>query len=142
VTAQANGPARKSTPLAVILNLLPLIGLVSCTTTARDFSMTSLAGFQAFWWLLLIWGLGYLYVGKPFRFLLSLLIPWISCFTSSLDFEHARYNTADLLPWLLVMTMICVITAVDAGRLAVAHNAKLDHPPEAASKPPETTGGA
>ena len=129
----------KQPGLAVILNLIPFIGLGGCAVQVRSPSSSSLAELGGLWFFILIWGIGYLYLGRWVRFLLSMLIPWVSCFASSsfgLDFEHGRGETANFFAWLLMVASICVITAVDAYRLAVANNARIDNIPQDNSIPP------
>ena len=73
--------------LAALLNLVPLLGLAGCA--ANGINHTSDAGPICFAGV--IWGLGYLYLGRGFRFLLALALPWVlglvACALSRLRFR-------------------------------------------------------
>src|SRR5260370_7040597 len=136
--------------LAVVLSLIPLLGLGGCTTNFYaehifgSYDNTPKITFQIgaiLLYFIFIWGLGYFYLGKWKRGLLSLLIPCLSSFASiffGVDFEHglSRSSVTGFFLWVLLVGSMCVVTAVDAFRLAVAHNANIDTSSHASERRP------
>ena len=127
--------------LAALLNLIPLLGLVGCSPDNKG------GPFSLICFALLVWGIGYLYLGgttrNVVRCLVALALPWIlipvTWIFNPFDFEHSYEHTftfKDFQPFLIVLGSACLLTAVDAMRLAASDNAKLERATKGAVGPP------
>ncbi len=137
MNSQAPDGKRYKRPwLAVVLNLIPLIGLGGCVASTEEVAID--IGWDLIWFIF-AWGLGYLYLGKLRQFFGALLLPWILCpltiFVSPWDPEHQSPTIERIAPIMLIVSVACVLTAVHADRQAVAHNAGLQNPPPEDPKP-------
>ena len=155
VTIASPGRSRKSAKTAILLQCIPSIGAASCVLNgASGQHLTILPLFL--WWSVLGWGFGYLYLGKSARFLLVLLLGPVlaigGCFASfhgvTYDFEHCPtvlapgydcngLSSADQssVGTGLIVAAGVLILAVDAWRLAEAHNLALDAPEGSGGEP-------
>jgi hypothetical protein len=145
--AVKSSAGRKSLPVAVLLQCIPLLGTSSCFTyAARPNDVVDTV--NPLFFFLLFWGLGYAYVRHGNRFAFTFmggpLFFFVSCGVvssgaASIDFEHgpttlttsqvADVRHAALTEGLLLCGLVLLL-AVDAWRLAAAHNARLDQPGE------------
>jgi hypothetical protein len=136
---------RKYGPVTVVLQCLPLLLAGGCTANA-------VTNEQTYWstCILLIpallWGLGYLYLGRGGRFLAAFVLGPIYIFVTLyvnevtgayFDFEHfsVDYASVDvlqranrfMLQEAVMIAAAVLILAVDAWRLAEDHNLRLRH---------------
>jgi len=139
--AAKSSAGRKSLMLAVLLQCIPLLGASSCYWyAAKPEDVTTVVNPLVIF--LLFWGLGYAYVGRGGRFLLTFvcgpLFFLVSCGVVSsgvqVDFEHGptTLTTAEAnsvrsaaVTEGLILSGVILLLAVDALRLAAAHNASL-----------------
>ena len=136
-TTQASGP-RRSALFAVVLQCIPLLGAASCF--AYGTSDQKAGGAGLLWFAVLLWGLGYAYLGRWRRFVAVLLLGPVFAFTSCVasfsgvryDFEHPYENTVSEVESAnrasfqegLIISAAVLLLAVDAWRLAAARNAE------------------
>lgn len=125
--------------LAALLNLIPFIGLASCTANALHAPVP--LGFTLIF-TIFIWDLGYAYLGRWFRFLLALAFPWVFGWIPNRLDPALVWNRGleYITPFILIYGSACLITAVDAWRLAKQQNAKLLVQRAAGSGPPQSIG--
>lgn len=142
---QSNRPRTKSLFWAVMLQCVPLLGAAGCvangTTDQRSVGVSLLL-----WTSVLLWGLGYLYVGAFKRLILAVLAGPVLAITAcsasfsgvSYDYEHGgnarndvdAANRASIQTGAIIALAVMVL-AVDAARLAVARNANEPNSDEA-----------
>ena len=145
-------PSQKRIITTITLQCIPLVAAAGCAAegaTDQNFGLGIL-----FWFAILFWGFGYLYIRHMTRFVAALLIGPLfalsSCVASlkgvSYDYEHSyRYtgsidstgrseiNSANRASFQEALTIAgaVLLLSVDAWRLTALHNARL-----APSSPP------
>ncbi len=104
--------------LAFALNALPLLGLAGCSAQTNS----TTAPFSLVCFGIFLFGLGYLDLGHVLRFFLSLLLPWllvpVTLVLNPYDFEHHAATMQAITPFIIVLGSACLLTAIDAFRLA------------------------
>jgi hypothetical protein len=146
-STKASGPRRKSVKRAVLLQCIPMLGAASCVASgATNQALVILP--VMLWWLVLVFGLGYEYLGLRRRWILAAIagpaIAFGSCFASfagvSYDFEHcgggtgpADYHCGGIhgadraaVETGLVVAGATLLFAVDVWRLAKQQNLDVD----------------
>jgi hypothetical protein len=127
---------RKEPVIAVVLQCIPLLAAAGCIASgASDQSASALS--CILWWSALLWGLGYVYLGRPARvrailaLVLGPVLAFGACSASfsgvDFDYEHPyrtnsratiqAANRAAVQTGLIVAAMVLFL-AVDAWRLA------------------------
>lgn len=134
---RAKAPRRKSPALAGLLQLIPGLGsgLVAAGWSGWPSPGLDRLGFLAF-----AWGVGYLYLGRPFRFLGSLILGSIvvAIVFASYFVAHLRFlfqlcsarpcqgvDVAAILA-ALAITLATLLPAAEAWQLAKDHNFRID----------------
>ena len=131
---------RKSLMLAAMLQGIPVLGAAGCI--ANGATNQHAQGWALLLWLsVLLWGIGYMYVGALGRaaivFFAGPALAFASCTASfsgvSYDYEHASKSQdssgadrASIQTGLLVGIAVMIL-AVDAVRLAAARNDAIDN---------------
>ncbi|HYN89243.1 MAG TPA: hypothetical protein VER55_11960 [Ardenticatenaceae bacterium] len=115
-----------------LLNLIPLLGLASCVAEAGSADRPGAYAGISFllFWVVFVWGLGYFYLWRAGRFVIAVVAPWVLCtagtFFSSWDPEHEPATFDNIQGNLLLLGIGCLITAIDAWRLAVSSSGEVD----------------
>jgi hypothetical protein len=134
-------PSHKSLFWAGFLQCIPLLGAAGCFINGAS-DQNSLGTALLLWVSILFWGLGYLYVGAFGRLAIVVLGGPIlaigaclaSSSTATYDYVPAdgENDPADVrsanrasIQTGIIVTLAVMILAVDAARVAAAHNARL-----------------
>lgn len=133
VQAKAQHSKRKNPLIVVALQCIPLLAASGCASAG--ITNQSSSGIALVLWIsALFWGLGYLYLGRTYRFLLALVLGPVYAFATffysmigaHFDFEHGRGDPASasaalIQEGLLIGALVLMLT-IDALRLAADHN--------------------
>lgn len=152
IEARTSGRRRKIVLLAVLLQCIPLLGAAACFSFGvNDQHLNDQqGGAEAWlWFSVLFWGFGYLYLARWRRFWSVFLVGPVFAFSSctasfsgvTYDWERPWYschygektncaalqsaNRASIQEGLIIAAAVLLL-AVDAWRLAAAHNATAE----------------